>query len=69
MRSQAYELQCTVAALGTYDARTTMQTGPQIENHVRFPRRVNAGFMQVVSRGQIRLRVFERGVGETGECR
>ncbi|MES2942764.1 MAG: diaminopimelate epimerase [Pseudomonadota bacterium] len=44
------------------------QTGPLIENHVRFPRRVNAGFMQVVSRSQIRLRVFERGAGETLAC-
>jgi diaminopimelate epimerase len=35
---------------------------------VRFPRRVNAGFMQVVSRSQIRLRVYERGAGETLAC-
>ncbi len=42
--------------------------GPLIENHPRFPRRVNAGFMQVVSRNQIRLRVFERGAGETLAC-
>ena len=38
------------------------------ENHSRFVRRVNAGFMQVVSRGQIRLRVYERGAGETLAC-
>jgi len=44
------------------------QIGPLIENHARFPRRVNAGFMQVVSRGQIRLRVHERGAGETLAC-
>jgi diaminopimelate epimerase len=42
--------------------------GPQIENHPRFPRRVNAGFMQVVSRSHIRLRVYERGSGETLAC-
>ncbi len=42
--------------------------GPQIERHARFPQRVNAGFMQVVDRGHIRLRVFERGVGETLAC-
>jgi len=42
--------------------------GPLIENHVRFPRRVNAGFMQVVDRHAIRLRVFERGTGETLAC-
>lgn len=42
--------------------------GPLIERHQRFPRRVNAGFMQVVDRGHIRLRVFERGAGETLAC-
>ena len=42
--------------------------GPLIERHARFPRRVNAGFMQVVSRSQIRLRVYERGAGETLAC-
>jgi diaminopimelate epimerase len=42
--------------------------GPQIESHPRFPRRVNAGFMEVVSRSQIRLRVYERGAGETLAC-
>lgn len=42
--------------------------GPLIENHVRFPKRVNAGFMQVVSRSEINLRVFERGSGETLAC-
>lgn len=45
-----------------------LQTGPLIENHVRFPKRVNAGFMQVVSRSQIKLRVYERGAGETLAC-
>ncbi|MGC2518492.1 MAG: diaminopimelate epimerase [Burkholderiales bacterium] len=42
--------------------------GPLIENHARFPRRVNAGYMQVVSRGRVRLRVWERGAGETLAC-
>jgi diaminopimelate epimerase len=42
--------------------------GPLIENHPAFPKRVNAGFMQVVSRGHIRLRVWERGAGETLAC-
>lgn len=42
--------------------------GPLIERHARFPQRVNAGFMQVVDRGHIRLRVFERGAGETLAC-
>jgi len=42
--------------------------GPLIEHHPRFPRRVNAGFMEVVARQHIRLRVFERGAGETLAC-
>ena len=44
------------------------QLGPPLERHARFARRVNVGFMQVVSRQHIRLRVFERGVGETQAC-
>ncbi len=50
------------------EAAPVLQTGPLIENHVRFPKRVNAGFMQVVSRTQIKLRVYERGAGETLAC-
>jgi diaminopimelate epimerase len=42
--------------------------GPRMEAHPRFPRRVNAGFMEVVAPDRIRLRVFERGVGETLAC-
>ncbi|MBU0753008.1 MAG: diaminopimelate epimerase [Gammaproteobacteria bacterium] len=42
--------------------------GPLIESHPRFPQRANAGFMQVVDRHAIRLRVFERGAGETLAC-
>ncbi|WP_334186396.1 diaminopimelate epimerase [Noviherbaspirillum sp.] len=42
--------------------------GPVIERHVRFPKRVNAGFMQIADRHQIHLRVYERGVGETLAC-
>ncbi len=44
------------------------QIGPIMESHPRFPERVNVGFMQVVSRTEIKLRVFERGVGETRAC-
>jgi diaminopimelate epimerase len=44
------------------------ELGPQIEGHARFPRRVNAGFMEVLDRGHIKLRVFERGSGETLAC-
>ena len=42
--------------------------GPAIEAHSRFPRRVNAGFMEIVDEGHIRLRVYERGAGETLAC-
>ncbi|ALM51018.1 diaminopimelate epimerase [Halomonas huangheensis] len=42
--------------------------GPAIEAHPRFPRRVNVGFMQLVSSGEIHLRVYERGTGETLAC-
>ncbi|HEX7044543.1 MAG TPA: diaminopimelate epimerase [Burkholderiales bacterium] len=42
--------------------------GPRIEHHPRFPRRVNAGYMQVIDRARIRLRVWERGAGETLGC-
>lgn len=42
--------------------------GPRIEHHASFPKRVNAGFMQVLDRGHIRLRVYERGAGETLAC-
>lgn len=42
--------------------------GPLIESHARFPQRVNAGYMQIVDRSHIRLRVYERGAGETLAC-
>jgi diaminopimelate epimerase len=42
--------------------------GPLIEAHARFPQRVNAGYMQIVDRSHIRLRVYERGAGETLAC-
>ncbi|MFW2372783.1 MAG: diaminopimelate epimerase [Gammaproteobacteria bacterium] len=42
--------------------------GPEIENHLRFPSRVNVGFMQIVSKDAIKLRVYERGAGETLAC-
>ena len=50
------------------DAAPVALQGPAIEHHPRFPRRVNAGYMQVVDRGRIRLRVWERGAGETLAC-
>lgn len=42
--------------------------GPAMENHARFPRRVNVGFLEIVAPDHVRLRVFERGVGETLAC-
>ena len=50
------------------DTAPVAETGPLIERHPSFPRRVNAGFMQIVGRGQVRLRVHERGAGETLAC-
>ena len=50
------------------DTAPVAELGPLIENHARFPQRVNAGFMQVIDRNAIRLRVFERGAGETLAC-
>ncbi|MAT91026.1 MAG: diaminopimelate epimerase [Halioglobus sp.] len=50
------------------DEAPVAQLGPLIEAHVDFPQRANAGFMQVVSDRHIRLRVYERGVGETLAC-
>ncbi|MCP4283616.1 MAG: diaminopimelate epimerase [Gammaproteobacteria bacterium] len=50
------------------DTAEVERLGPLLENHPRFPRRVNAGFMQLCSPQKIRLRVFERGTGETLAC-
>jgi diaminopimelate epimerase len=50
------------------DSAPVTTEGPLIERHPRFPRRVNAGYMQVLSRTHIRLRVWERGAGETLAC-
>ena len=50
------------------DAAPVATQGPLLERHVRFARGVNAGFMQVVARDRVRLRVFERGAGETLAC-
>ena len=50
------------------DAAPVTREGPRIEHHPRFPARVNAGYMEVVDRANIRLRVWERGAGETLAC-
>jgi diaminopimelate epimerase len=57
-----------VLAVDSVAAAAVERLGPAIEHHPRFPRRVNAGFMQVVDRSHIRLRVYERGAGETLAC-
>ena len=58
----------SVLVVDDVDTAPVLEVGPLIESHSRFARRVNAGFMQVVSRAHIRLRVYERGVGETLAC-
>jgi diaminopimelate epimerase len=50
------------------DTAPVATVGPLVEGHARFPRHINAGFMQIVDRGHIRLRVHERGAGETLAC-
>ena len=74
---QNHELEIDVVNMGNphavilVDDVTTADVatiGPQVESHVRFPERVNVGFLQVISRNHARLRVFERGSGETLAC-
>ena len=55
-------------SVANVDDAPVADLGPLLESHPRFPERVNVGFMQVVARDHIRLRVFERGVGETQAC-
>jgi diaminopimelate epimerase len=57
-----------VQMVADVDATPVRTQGPQIEHHPRFPNRVNAGFLQVVDRSHVRLRVWERGAGETLAC-
>jgi diaminopimelate epimerase len=57
-----------VQVVDDVDAAPVTTQGPHIEHHPRFPQRVNAGYMQVVDRATIRLRVWERGAGETLAC-
>jgi diaminopimelate epimerase len=57
-----------VQVVDDVDTAPVLETGPQIEHHPRFPKRVNAGFLQVLDRGHVKLRVFERGAGETLAC-
>jgi len=57
-----------VQLVADVDAAPVALQGPLIEHHAGFPRQVNAGFMQVCSRSHVKLRVFERGAGETLAC-
>ena len=57
-----------VQVVENIDTASVLTQGPLIEHHPSFPNRVNAGFMQIVSRELVRLRVFERGAGETLAC-
>ncbi|EKM26500.1 diaminopimelate epimerase [Vibrio sp. HENC-03] len=57
-----------VTVVDDVDTAEVETLGPLLESHERFPERVNAGFMQVVNRNHIRLRVYERGAGETQAC-
>ncbi len=57
-----------VQVVDDVDSAPVTVDGPQIEHHPSFPKRVNAGFMQVLDRGHIKLRVYERGAGETLAC-
>ncbi|EJN08883.1 diaminopimelate epimerase [Herbaspirillum sp. YR522] len=57
-----------VQVVADSQAAPVLTQGPLIERHARFPKRVNAGFMQVVDRHHVNLRVYERGAGETLAC-
>jgi diaminopimelate epimerase len=57
-----------VQVVDDVDAAPVATEGPSIETHAAFPRRVNAGFLQVLDRSCVRLRVYERGAGETLAC-
>ena len=57
-----------VQVVADVDTAPVAITGPLIEHHIQFPQRVNAGFMQVINPHHIKLRVFERGSGETLSC-
>ena len=54
--------------MASVEAAPVATLGPQIERHPRFPKRVNAGFLEIVARAEVRLRVYERGAGETPGC-
>jgi len=57
-----------VQVVNDINSAPVLQEGPEIEKHPAFPKRVNVGYMQVVNRNEIQLRVYERGAGETLAC-
>ncbi|CAM2147517.1 MULTISPECIES: diaminopimelate epimerase [Paraburkholderia] len=57
-----------VQVVDDVEAYPVLTEGPLVETHARFPNKVNAGFMEIVSRTEVRLRVFERSAGETLAC-
>ncbi|SDA67354.1 MULTISPECIES: diaminopimelate epimerase [unclassified Janthinobacterium] len=57
-----------VQVVDDVEAQDLETSGPLIEHHPRFPRRVNAGYLQIVDRHHVKLRVYERGAGETLAC-
>ena len=77
LRADEHTLFCGAVSMGNPHVVTVVDNtqtadvdtlGPLLESHERFPERVNAGFMQIVSRSEVNLRVFERGAGETQAC-
>lgn len=73
--AQIEELACVsmgnphgVLMVNDVDTAPVNELGPKLESHPRFPNKANIGFCQVVDRQHLRLRVFERGVGETRAC-
>jgi len=75
--SATHRVEVTVLSIGNphavqlvddVDGAPVAEVGPLIENHRRFPNRINAGFMEIVNASSIRVRVHERGVGETLAC-
>jgi diaminopimelate epimerase len=57
-----------VQVVADLESAPVLEEGPEIEKHSAFPKKVNAGYMQVLNRNEIKLRVYERGAGETLAC-
>ncbi|MGP1959269.1 MAG: diaminopimelate epimerase [Arsenophonus sp. NC-CH8-MAG3] len=77
IRTKQETILCGVVSVGNphcvlqvedIDTAKVALLGPILENHERFPERANIGFMQIIDHEHIRLRVYERGVGETQAC-